>query len=308
MARILVLGAAGMLGHKLCQRLAGHEVIGAVRGDAGAYAAYRSVFETVELVGGVDVLDGDRLEVTVRRLEPDVVVNCIGIVKQLEEAADAYLSVAINSLLPHRLAALCAHRGARLLHVSTDCVFDGARGSYTESDPADARDLYGRSKALGETGFGQPRALTLRTSFIGRELKRPTHGLVEWFLAQARQRDRRGGAVNGFRRAIYSGLTSIELARVIQLVVDERPELEGVLQAAGPPITKHDLLVTIRDAFGLAVEIRGVDEPAYDRSLSPAAFLHATGYTAPTWPEMIRELREDPTPYDDLQAIEAGAT
>ncbi len=184
MSKILVLGAGGMLGHKLCQRLPRQRVVGLVRGAADTLReAFPDIYRDLSMIGGVDVLDGDRLGQAGGDSRPEVVVNCIGIVKQLDEAHDPYLSVAINSLLPHRLARLCGRLGARLIHISTDCVFDGRRGAYRESDPSDARDLYGRSKALGETTATQA-ALTLRTSFIGRELKARSHGLVEWLPRQ----------------------------------------------------------------------------------------------------------------------------
>ena len=292
MGRIAVLGAAGMLGHKVCQALTGHERFGLVRRPAARYAEYHELFDGVELVGGIDALDGDSLERAVRRLAPTAIVNCVGIVKQLEAAEDPYLAVSINSLLPHRLARLAAALGSRLVHISTDCVFDGSRGAYRETDRWNAADLYGRSKALGETTATQTAAVTLRTSFIGRELGQPTHGLVEWLLGQ------RGGAVNGFVRSIYSGLTSLELAAVIRRVVERHPELSGVYQVGGPAISKYDLLRLIGEIYGLDVEIRRAEEPLIDRSLVSEAFRQATGYAAPSWREMIRAMFDDPTPYD----------
>ncbi len=291
MGRILVLGAGGMLGHKICQRLRGHEVIGLVRREAAAYDAFPEVFAGVRLIGGVDVLRSEDLESTVREIAPRAVVNCVGLVKQLEEAEDPYLAVAINAYLPHRLARLCAELGARLVHVSTDCVFDGTRGAYRESDLTDAVDLYGRSKALGETGERESAAVTLRTSFVGRELTAPRHGLLEWFLAQD------GGRVVGFDRVIYSGLTSIELSRVVQRVVDADGELHGLYQVAGAPVSKYELLRLVRRIYDLDVEIEKAAEPVCDRSLSADAFSQALGYVAPTWEEMIHQVHLDPTPY-----------
>jgi dTDP-4-dehydrorhamnose reductase len=301
MGKILVLGAGGMLGHKLCQRLGGqeHDVVGVTRQPAAAYDVYRGLFDGVRLVGGVDVLDDETLKTTLHREEPDFVINCIGLVKQHDQAGDPYLAIAINSLLPHRLARLSAAIDARLVHISTDCVFDGRRGRYRESDLSDARDLYGRSKALGETGPGQPAAVTLRTSFIGRELAPPRRGLLEWFLAQ------QGGSIDGYAGVIYSGLTSLELADVIGRVVDEgAQQLCGVHHVAGEPIAKYDLLELVREIYGLDVEIRKVDEPVLDRSLEMGLFSAKTGYRAPAWPEMIRRMKEDPTPYDAWRSDE----
>lgn len=298
MGRIAILGAAGMLGHKVCQAFARHERIGLVRRPAADYADHRRILAGVELVGGIDALDGDSLEIALRRLVPDAVVNCVGLVKQHEAAEDPYLAVSLNALLPHRLARLAAELGARLVHISTDCVFDGSRGRYRESDRSDATDLYGRSKALGETTSGQAAAVTLRTSFIGRELWRPTHGLLEWLLGRA------GGSVNGFAGSIYSGLTALELAGVIRRVVEGHPELVGVYQVGGPPISKYDLLRLIAETYGLEIEIRRVEEPVIDRSLVTEAFRQATGYEAPSWREMIVQTYQDATPYNAAAAGE----
>ncbi|MCP4204946.1 MAG: SDR family oxidoreductase [bacterium] len=280
-----------MLGHKLCQVLAGHEVVGLVRKPVVDYEEYSQVLTGVSLVGGVDVLEEEHLAGVLREVRPEFVVNCVGLVKQLEEADDPVLGVAVNSLLPHRLGRLCADIGARLIHISTDCVFDGQRGAYTESDLPNARDFYGRSKALGETLPAETHAVTLRTSFIGRELKANTHGLIEWFLAQ------QGGAVSGFARVIYSGLTSLELAGVIRRIVDRDPGLTGVHQVASEPISKYDLLMLVREIYDLDIDIRRAEEPISDRSLIMDSFAEATGFVAPSWREMISRMYEDPTPY-----------
>ena len=291
MSKILVLGAGGMLGHKVCQGLGGHDVVGTLRGPAAALDAFPEAFGGVRLRGGLDVLDDRALAAAFEEEAPEAVVNCVGLVKQHREADDAYLAVALNALLPHRLARLCARHRARLVHISTDCVFSGDRGAYREADATDARDLYGRSKALGETGPGAA-AVTLRTSFIGRELKPPTHGLVEWFLAQ------RGGAVDGFARVIYSGLTSLELAGVVRLVVERGAGLSGVVHVASEPISKYDLLMLVGEIYGLDVEVRRAEAPVCDRSMVMGALTEATGYSCPGWSEMITAMRDDPTPYD----------
>ena len=305
MTKILVLGGGGMLGHKLCQLLppAGVEVAATVRRDAAAYRRYRTVFEDVQLIGGVDALDDASLQRAVREFDPQAIVNCIGIIKQLPEAHDALLSVGINSYLPHRLARLCEQQGRRLIHISTDCVFDGRKGGYRESDPSDAEDLYGKSKFLGETLDNERAALTLRTSIIGRELTEPGHGLLEWFLAQ------QGKKVRGFARAIYSGLTTHELANVIALVIRKHPQLHGLCQVASEPINKYDLLCLIRDVYSVDVGIERDEAFAIDRGMVMERFLRETGYAAPDWPTMIRTMHEDPTPYSewkqDWRALEA---
>jgi len=200
--------------------------------------------------------------------------------------------VRINSLYPHVLHRLCRARGVRLVHVSTDCVFSGRKGAYRESDPSDAEDVYGRSKFLGEVAG--PGAVTLRTSIIGRELS-VERGLVEWFLSQ------RGRKVKGFTKAVFSGLTTLELSKVIRRVLADWVELEGLYHVAAEPVTKFDLLKLIRDVYRLDVEIEPDDSLACDRSLDGSRFREATGYVAPSWPEMIRAMAEDPTPYEEIR-------
>lgn len=296
MSRLVVLGADGMLGHKLCQRLAAggeREVIGTLRGDPQvATAAWPEVFSRVRLIGGVDVLRGDELERKLAELAPQAVINAIGIVKQAAGAQNRYLSAAVNAWLPHRLAQWCGANDSRLVHFSTDCVFDGMRGRYTEQDPSDARDLYGQSKYLGETDAMESAAITIRSSIIGRELRDPKHGLIEWFLAQ------RGGRARGFARAIYSGFTTIEMARIVERIIDRHPSLAGTHHIASEMVSKYDLLSLINRRFGLGITIERDEEFFCDRSLLMGSFAEATNYSPPSWDAMIQELVEDPTPYD----------
>jgi dTDP-4-dehydrorhamnose reductase len=238
---------------------------------------------------------------TVRRVlderRPDVAENCVGVVKQLAEAKDPVTSISVNALFPHLLARECRGRGIRLIHVSTDCVFSGKQGRYKESDSSDASDLYGRTKFLGEVPG--PGCLTLRTSIIGRELH-GSHGLIEWFLSQ------QGKSVRGFRRAIFSGLTTRELSRVICRVIESHPDLEGLYHVAAEPISKFDLLHLVRDAYGLDITIEPDDSFACDRSLDGTRFRKAAGYVAPPWSEVIAAMHEDPTPYDKLRSGAVG--
>jgi len=295
MSRVLVLGAGGMLGHKICQHLSqrGHDLVGAAR---SASPGLRHVLGAVDLVTGVDVLGDEALEAIVARSEPEWIINAVGVVKQHAAAHDRFVSIATNSLLPHRLARLCHRTGARLIHFSTDCVFSGRKGGYEEGDPSDAEDIYGKSKYLGETDETEDNAVTLRTSMIGRELRHPTHGLVEWFLAQ------RGRAVNGFTRAIFSGPTTLELAKVSDLIIRRHEPISGVFHVAAEPIAKYDLLRLLEDAFEADVRIEREDQIAIDRSLLGRRFARVTGYQAPSWPAMVREMAADPTPYEALQS------
>jgi dTDP-4-dehydrorhamnose reductase len=267
-----------MLGNAVLRFFAqspGFHAVGAVR-SAAAIAKLPDGLRGVVRAG----LDLDRLEPLFADVRPDVVVNCVGVVKQLHEAEDPLTAIPINSLLPHRLAALCKANGARLIHVSTDCVFSGSKGLYREEDVADARDLYGRSKLLGEVAAEN--AVTLRTSIIGHELG-PPHGLIGWFLSQR-------GRVKGYRRAIFSGLPTVELARVMRDFVIPRRELEGVFHVSAEPINKYDLLALVASTYGFACEIVPDDEVVIDRSLDSAKFRRATGYVAPAWPQLIETM------------------
>jgi dTDP-4-dehydrorhamnose reductase len=287
--RVLVLGGAGMLGHKLCQVLGERfETWTTVRGDARAFGRYE-LLPTDRVVGGVDASDLDSVVRAFGAVRPDVVVNAIGIVKQLPVAKDPVVSLTVNSLFPHRVAQLCAATGARLIHLSTDCVFTGSRGGYAESDPPDAEDLYGRSKLLGEVSG--PRCLTLRTSIIGRELS-TRHGLLEWFLSN------RGGKVKGYRGAIFSGFPTVVLAGVIADVIEHHPDLTGLYHVSAAPIDKDALLRLFDTAYGASTAIEPVDEPREDRSLDSSRFRQATGYHPPDWLELVRQMAADPAPYD----------
>lgn len=279
--KVLVLGVTGMLGHVVFRLLGespGIDVVGAARAPRAAdrFAAPLRA----RVVAGVDALSDDSLRTLLACERPAAVINCVGVVKQLAQADDPLVAIPVNTLLPHRLARLCGEAGARLVHVSTDCVFSGARGRYREDDLPDATDLYGRSKLLGEVGA--PHAVTLRTSIVGPELD-GAHGLVAWFLAQP-------GPVRGWTRAVFSGLPTVELATVIRDRVLPDPGLVGLYHLAAAPIAKHDLLVLVARRWGRAVEIVPDDRVAIDRSLDGSRFEAATGWRAPPWPELVARM------------------
>lgn len=288
---ILVLGGEGMLGHKMFQRLRGRfpDVACTVRGSRREPPlAGNPVFEGADVIEGVDVTLPGCLDDILRARRPSAVVNCVGIIKQRAAALDPIPSIAINALLPHQVAARVAEWGGRLVHFSTDCVFSGRRGGYIEEDPSDAEDLYGRTKYLGEVAASN--AVTLRTSIIGRELTEH-RSLLDWFLQQ------NGKGIRGFTRVIYSGVTTNHLAGVVGDVLEYHPHLHGLFQVASDPISKHDLLVLLRGAYGIDVRIEPDDREVSDRSMKGDKFSAATGYRCPSWPELVQELAADPTPY-----------
>jgi dTDP-4-dehydrorhamnose reductase len=284
--RLMILGGGGMLGHKLWQTAAPRmETWVTMRDDGRSLPA---TFDRTRIVSGVHAEQFDTVVRAFARVRPDAVVNCLGVVKQRAEAADTLVALTVNSVFPHRLAALCGAAGSRLVHISTDCVFSGQRGGYAETDTPDAADLYGRTKQLGEvSGDG---CLTLRTSIIGRELS-TSHGLVEWFLA-------REGTIPGYTQSVFSGLTTAELSRVILRTIEEQPALTGVYHVATEPITKHDLLVRLNEALGQGATIQPDASVRIDRSLDGRRFAAATSYAAPRWDRMIEELSADAPAYE----------
>jgi dTDP-4-dehydrorhamnose reductase len=271
-----------MLGHQLLKSLApNHEVGVTLREDASVYAGC-ALFGREDTYFGVDVRSTERLLEVLADFKPQWIVNAIGIVKQRREAKERTLSIEINALLPHRLAMMGAAIGARLIHLSTDCVFSGRKGSYREGDASDADDVYGKTKYLGEVS-GE-KCLTLRTSIIGRELSRRT-ALLEWFLAQT-------GPVKGYRRAIFSGFTTIEMSRIIEMMMTRYPNASGVYQVSSDPINKFELLGLFRERLNHRIPIEPDDEFLCDRSLDSSRFRREFTYQPPSWEDMIEELKE----------------
>jgi dTDP-4-dehydrorhamnose reductase len=269
--KVLILGGDGMLGHELHRELRDHHE---------TRVTQRSKSSEPHVFAGVEVRGSSRIEEVIAQFKPAAVVNCIGIVKQRPEAEEAITSIEVNALLPHRLAIACRAAGARLVQLSTDCVFSGEKGNYREEDRPDPVDVYGRSKLLGEvTGEG---ALTLRTSMIGRGLYRKT-SLVDWFLAQK-------GKVQGYRKAIFSGLTTRELSRVIRMIVEKHPQASGLYHLSAAPINKYELLMKLRERLGNGIDIVPVDEPRIDRSLDSTRFRRVFAWQPPAWEAMLDEL------------------
>lgn len=277
--RILILGASGMLGHMLFAELLrrGLDVWGSARTPFACKPEWRE-----RLRFGLDACDPATVTEVVSALEPDVLINAVGLVRQLPEGRLPLPCLMVNAVFPWRLQELCAQRGIRLIHYSTDCVFDGRKGSpYVEEDAPTATDIYGRSKFLGEVAAEN--ALTIRTSIIGPEL-RGRHSLLEWFLAQE-------GPVSGYTGAIYSGLPTSEQARVLAGHVLLHAGLHGLYQVSAAPISKYELLRLFNEAYHKGVSITPRSVPQEDKRLSGEKFRQATGYVAPAWPELVEAMR-----------------
>lgn len=280
--KVIVLGATGMLGNAMMRVLSAEpalEVHGVARRPVAATELPGVLPERIAKIS--DIEDIDAVGAIIARTGAQAVINCVGVVKQMGSADDPLVALPINALLPHRLARLCREAGARLVQVSTDCVFDGKQGGYREDDIPNATDLYGRSKLLGEVDTAD--AITLRTSIVGHELG-SRHGLVDWFLSQQ-------GSVSGYTRAIFSGVTTVELARIIARFVLPDAGLHGLYHVSAAPISKYDLLKIVADAYGKDIEIVPRDEPVIDRSLRSDRFRAATGYEPPEWEALMGELR-----------------
>jgi len=282
--KILILGGGGMLGHKLVQCWANKfDVRSTIRTD---YTKYRQFefFDVTRIVENVEAENLQIIEKTINEIRPNVIVNAVGIIKQLPSAKNVVKTLQINSIFPHQLAELGEKYGARLITISTDCVFSGTKVNYTEADIPDAQDLYGKSKGLGEV-TGENR-LTLRTSIIGRELN-GAHSLVEWFLSN------QGETVKGYVNAIYTGFPTVVFADIIADLIENHPNLSGLYQVSSEPINKYELLKIIRDAYQADIRIEPFEEFVIDRSLDSTKFRDAVGFKPLEWHEMIEIMAAD---------------
>jgi dTDP-4-dehydrorhamnose reductase len=288
--RVLVIGGSGMLGHKLVQSWKSRfELWTTLKARFEDYEKYQ-IFDKDRILERVDAENFETVERAVEKVQPEVIFNAIGIIKQLPTSKNVIKTLTINSIFPHRLAEIAKKNNARLINISTDCVFDGKKGNYIEEDVSNATDVYGKSKNLGEvTGEN---CLTLRTSIIGRELQ-TSHSLVEWFLSN------RGRGVKGFVNAIYSGFPTIVLADIIADLIENHQNLSGLYHVSAEPINKFELLKLINEAFQAEIEIEPFTDFEIDRSLDSTKFREQTGFRPESWQEMIKRMAEDTTPYDE---------
>jgi dTDP-4-dehydrorhamnose reductase len=287
--RILIIGGNGMLGHQLCRWLPERmDVWATFREDLKSF----DCLPQERMITGVSVQDLHPVQEVLNTVKPDAVVNAVGIVKQRDEAKQAVPSIQVNALFPHQLADICVERGIRVIQISTDCVFSGLRGNYSEIDVPDPVDLYGRTKLLGE--LNRSGCLTLRTSIIGWQLN-TFSSLLSWFALQ------RNKHIKGYRKAIYSGFSTTVLAQLIGDILQTRPDLTGVYQVASEPISRYDLLVKLRDILGWNDILIDPDDQFFcDRSLSSTRFTTATGWRPPTWEAMLQGLAAEWPHYEKL--------
>lgn len=287
--KILIIGGAGMLGHKLVQVLRDDFRVGfSLRSDK-RHIKNTSLTDDCEVFENINVENIYNVEKIIDDFRPAKIINAVGIIKQLPESKKDILTLNINSIFPNQLAQLSEAYNFKLVNISTDCVFSGKKGNYKEGDFADAEDLYGKSKFLGEVKGKN--CLTIRTSIIGREIF-TRHSLLEWFLNVEEK------SVKGFTKAIFSGFPTLILSEIIKTILQDHPDLEGLYHVSSDPINKYDLLSLVRDKYNLTTEIVPYDDFEIDRSLNSAQFKEKTGFIAPSWKEMIERMADDPTPYD----------
>jgi dTDP-4-dehydrorhamnose reductase len=288
---VLILGASGMLGHMLVRVLSPrHRVIGTTSSQYKAESPLAKLLDRESWIGGIDVRSLNQVDDLVREIQPDVVINCVGVIKQKMESSNITDAITINSLFPHHLANLCQSQNSRLIHFSTDCVFEGTPGMKMVSDTPNATDLYGTTKRLGEVDYGD--SITIRSSIVGAQIV-GTESLFQWAISQ------KGKKIEGYTGALYSGLTTMTMSKVILEIVDNFPQLSGIQQIASEAITKHDLLRKLNAALGLNLDICPDNTIIYDRTLDGSEFVEQTGIRIPTWDEMIIEFAGDQAFYSN---------
>jgi len=289
--KVLILGGSGMLGHKAWQEFRSScDTYVTVRKPFSYYEHY-NLFDKQQTFDNIDVTCFETVKEVIEKIKPQVIVNCVGIIKQLSLAKNHLKSIMVNALFPHRLAEICNNSGVRLIHISTDCVFSGNKGQYVENDLSDAADVYGRTKFLGEVSYGK--ALTLRTSVIGHELD-SAHSLLEWFLSQA------GKEVKGYTQAIYNGFTTKALCGIILNIIKHNQQLSGLYHVSSDRIDKFSLLSLINKVYKLKIRIEPYKEFICDRSLNSAAFRSLTGFKPFSWEKMIKDMHNDSAFYESL--------
>ncbi len=281
---ILILGVTGMLGHVLFKEMSRNssfEVYGTTR-NKRSLKGYFTESEMDRVRNNVDADNFDTVIRAIAAIQPDIIINCIGIIKQLPISRDPLTAITVNAQLPHRLSLVTKSANARLIHISTDCVFDGTKGNYTEEEPSTAKDLYGRTKYLGEVYY--PHAVTIRTSIIGHELK-TEFSLIDWFMGQKE-------SVNGYKKAIYSGFTTNEMVNIISNYVIPNEQLSGLYHVSSDAISKYELLTIVNRIYKKGLQIKPYDDFVLDRSLNSDKFKKITGYQPPDWNAMITRMHD----------------
>ena len=280
--RVLILGVSGMIGHKLLLELTNYfETFGVLHRTKDHYGNL-PLFSKKNIFENVDVIEFDILKNLVLAINPDVILNGVGITKRKKEINNPIDVIKINSLFPHILTDWAKTNNKRVIHFSTDCVFDGKTGNYNENSLTTAEDVYGRTKALGEVI--SKHSLTIRSSFIGQELFGKTE-LLEWFLGQ------NGKQITGYTNTYYSGVSTIFMSRVVKSIISDFTNLSGLYNLAPEtPISKYELLCIARDAYNLKVDIVPEKKHVHRPTLNGARLRKAMNLKVPSWNIMMKEV------------------
>lgn len=261
---ILILGATGMLGNALFSELSKYknfEVKGTVRRKAQAKKLPKNLQN--KILANIDVQDLRSLRHAFQARRPDVIINCVAYIKEPQNDQEKALAISLNSLFPHQLAELAKNAGARLIHMSTDSALE--------------TDFYSRTKFLGEVDANH--CLTIRSSIIGHGLENQ-NSLVDWFLNQKKK-------VEGYKKMIFSGFPTVELARIIAKYIIPNKKLSGIYHISSRPISKYDLLKIVARVYKKKIVILANYDIVLDRSLNSSKFRQATGYRPPSWEKLI---------------------
>lgn len=285
--KVLIIGGAGMLGHQCFIKLKKHfgtENVGCtIRKSKDHYSRF-GIFSGDNIFERIDVADFGKLEKVLDGFAPEVIVNCIGLTLRKPALGDFENALEINSMLPHRLAIWGNSHNCRVIHFSTDCVFDGISGGYSEIDPPSAKDVYGKTKFLGELHYKN--SITLRLSIVGRELEGKTE-LIEWFLSQ------KGKQISGFSEVLYSGLTTNRVADEVIRLIEEFPEISGLYQVSSEPISKYDLLKLVNEIYHVDITINKNPNYKSNKVLRCDTYTQLTGFTPPQWPDLIQQMKNE---------------
>lgn len=281
-----------MLGHMAVRVLgATFEVFGTTRGDRSTIPVLGKLLPGDNWITGVDVLNEEEIERVLKVVEPQVVINCVGLIKQKMDNSSYTDSIEINALLPHRLFLLCQKHDSKLIQISTDCVFTCEDGIKRQSDIPNAVDLYGRTKHLGEVDYGD--ALTIRTSIVGRQIS-GNESFFEWVLSQS------GKIAYGYANALYTGLTTFALSSVISQILNNHASLSGLWQVSSEPISKYELMERLNQELSLEIDVMKNTDFKCDRRLDGSLFTEETGIFIPSWNEMISQFSMDQNYYQEL--------
>jgi len=268
MKKTIILGASGLIGHQVYSRLKANKNF-----SVFSFAHQRKISEDTILL---DARDEHLLEKAIVDINPDVIVNCLGVLIA-EANRDPENATFLNAYIPQRLKSVANALDAKLVHISTDCVFSGKKGSYTECDFRDADDTYGRAKALGEV-IESPH-VTLRTSVVGPEIKEGEE-LFHWFMSQE-------GKIKGFTKSIWSGVTTLELAKAVEWAIEK--DIHGLYHITnGVPINKYELLMLFKKYTNKQIEIESVEGKVADKSFLDTR--KDIDYAVRSYEEMISEM------------------